>query len=95
LITAVIETYGVQVDLEIHRQVLGCSEPLSISPYGGFINPELTPVMNDAGEVMNIAFSYPSDFVGQMLKFGRDLSYLPDYNQLSKEPEKAAFRRLF
>ena len=75
-----IETYGVQVDQEIHQQVLDRSRPLNIPPYAGFINPELTPVMNDAGEIIDISVSYPTDFVEQMLKYGRDHSYLPDYN---------------
>jgi dipeptidyl-peptidase-3 len=75
-----IETYGVQVDQEIHQQVLDRSEPLNIPPYGGFINPKLTPVMNDAGEMIDVAVSYPTDFVQQMLEYGRDHSFLPDYN---------------
>jgi dipeptidyl-peptidase-3 len=75
-----IETYGVQVDQEIHQQVLERSEPLNIPPYGGFINPKLTPVMNDAGEMIDVTVSYPTDFVQQMLEYGRDHSYLPDYN---------------
>ncbi len=75
-----IENYGVQVDQEIHQQVLDRSRPLNIPPYGGFINPKLTPVMNDAGEISDIAVSYPTDFVEQMLEYGRDHSYLPNYN---------------
>jgi dipeptidyl-peptidase-3 len=77
---ALIETYGVQVDQEIHQQVLDRSAPLNIPPYGGFINPKLTPVMNAAGEIIDITVSYPTDFVQQMLEYGRDHSFLPDYN---------------
>jgi len=36
--------------------------------------------MNDAGEISDIAVSYPTDFVEQMLEYGRDHSYLPNYN---------------
>jgi dipeptidyl-peptidase-3 len=75
-----IENYGVQIDQEIHQQVLDRSKPLNIPPYGGFINPKLTPVTNDAGEIIDITISYPTDFVKQMLEYGRDYSYLPDYN---------------
>jgi dipeptidyl-peptidase-3 len=75
-----IENYGVQVNQEIHQQVLDRSRPLNIPPYGGFINPKLTPVMNDAGEINDITISYPIDFVEQMLEYGRDNSYLPNYN---------------
>ncbi len=75
-----IENYGVQIDQEIHQQVLARSKPLNIPPYGGFINPKLTPVKNDAGEIVDVTVSYPKDFVEQMLEYGRDYSYLPDYN---------------
>ena len=75
-----IETYGVQIDQEIHQQVLDRSEPLNIPPYGGFINPKLTPVMNDAGEIIDVTVNYPTDFVQQMLEYGMDHSFLPDYN---------------
>ncbi len=75
-----IENYGVHVDQEIHKQVLARSKPLNIPPYSGFINPELTPLVNDAGEIVEINVSYPKDFVEQMLKYGRDYSHLPNYN---------------
>jgi len=75
-----IETYGVRIDQEIHQQVLDRSRPLNIPPYGGFINPELTPVMNGAGEMIDVTISYPTNFVQQMLGYGRDHSFLPDYN---------------
>ena len=77
---ALIENYGVQVDQELHQQVLDRSAPLNIPPYGGFINPKLTPVMNEAGEITDVTVSYPTDFVQQMLEYGRDHSFLPDYN---------------
>ena len=60
--------------------MLDRSEPLNIPAYGGFINPKLTPVMNDAGEIIDVTVSYPTDFVQQMLEYGRDHSFLPDYN---------------
>lgn len=75
-----IENYGVQVDQEIHQQVLYRSKPLNIPPYSGFINPKLTLVKSDAGEIVDITVSYPTDFVEQMLEYGRDYSYLPNYN---------------
>jgi len=75
-----IENYGVQVDQEIHQQVLDRSKPLDIPPYGGFINPKLVPITDDAGKITDISVSYPKDFVEQMLEYGRDYSHLPNYN---------------
>jgi dipeptidyl-peptidase-3 len=75
-----IENYGVQVDEEIHQQVLARSKSLDIPAYGGFINPTLTPIVNDAGDIIDVTVSYPKDFVEQMLEYGREYSFLPDYN---------------
>ncbi|MFT6099603.1 MAG: dipeptidyl-peptidase-3 [Arenicella sp.] len=75
-----IENYGVQVDAEIHQQVLSRSKPLDIPPYSGFINPTLTPIVDDAGVISDVSVEYPKDFVEQMLEYGREYSHLPNYN---------------
>ncbi len=74
------ETYGVKVDRAIHDEVLRRSESLRIPPYGGFINPRLSPVKNAKGNIVDVKVEYPADFVGQMLEYGRNYSFLPDYN---------------
>jgi len=75
-----IENYGVQVDRALHQEVLARSEKLAIPPYGGFINPKLVPVVSAQGNIENIRVEYPNDFVMQMLRYGKEYSYLPDYN---------------
>jgi dipeptidyl-peptidase-3 len=75
-----IENYGVQVDQALHKEVLARYKPLNIAPYGGFINAKLVPEMNADGEIISIDVTYPSDFVEQMLEYGREYSFLPDYN---------------
>lgn len=75
-----IENYGVQVDAEIHNEVLARSEKLNIPPYGGFINPRLVPVTDDAGEITDIKVEYPDDFTAQMLEYAEKYSFLPKYN---------------
>ncbi len=75
-----IENYGVQVDRALHQEVLARSEKLAIPPYGGFINPRLVPVKNAQGEITDVLVEYPDDFVGQMLRYGKEYSFLPDYN---------------
>ena len=34
----------------------------------------------DAGEIIDVTVNYPTDFVQQMLEYGMDHSFLPDYN---------------
>jgi len=71
-----IETYGVQVDPGIHEEVLARSEKLDIPPYGGFINPRLVPMQDEAGAITDVKVEYPDDFTEQMLEYGKMYSFL-------------------
>jgi len=64
-----IENYGVQVDQEIHAEVLERAEKLKSAPYGGFINPVLVPVTDADGNITDVKVEYPSDFTQQMLMY--------------------------
>jgi dipeptidyl-peptidase-3 len=70
-----VETYGVQVDPEIHSEVLERYSRLNLAPYGGFINPVYTPVMED-GKIVDVTIDYPLDYVKQMLRYGKEYSIL-------------------
>ncbi len=75
-----IENYGVQVDQDIHQEVLERSEKLNIPPYGGFINPRLVPVIDEADEITEVNVEYPDDFTKQMLEYAEQYSFLPKKN---------------
>jgi dipeptidyl-peptidase-3 len=70
-----VETYGVQVDQGIHAEVLERYSKLNLAPYGGFINPIYTPVMED-GKIVDVKVDYPMDYVKQMLRYGKEYSIL-------------------
>jgi len=70
-----VETYGVQIDQELHKEVLERYSKLNLAPYGGFINPIYTPVVEN-GEIVDIKVEYPTDYVKQMLRYGKDYSFL-------------------
>ncbi|WP_417601336.1 dipeptidyl-peptidase 3 family protein [Owenweeksia hongkongensis] len=70
-----VETYGVQVDPAIHKEVLARTEKLHIAPYNGFIQPELKPVM-EGDSITDIEVTYPIDFTQQMLMYGEKYSFL-------------------
>lgn len=74
-----VETYAVDVEADIHEEVLQRFEKLDIAPYGGFINPHLTPVM-EKGKIVDVIVSYPDDFTQQMLYYAKTYSFLPTYN---------------
>jgi dipeptidyl-peptidase III len=75
-----VENYGVQVDQDLHKEVLARVEKLNIAPYGGFINPKLIPVTNEAGEITDVKVTYPNDFTEQMLDYAKNHSFLPNDN---------------
>ena len=75
-----VETYGVQVDPEFHAEVLERYNALNIEPYGGFVNPEYTPVYDNRGRMIDVQISYPANYTEQMLGYGRDYSFLPTIN---------------
>lgn len=77
---ALVEGYGVQVDQALHAEVLERTEVLQIPAYGGFINPEITVDTDAEGEITNVKIDYPDDFLTQMLKYGREYSFLPVEN---------------
>ncbi len=74
------EDYGIQVDADIHNEVLARAEKLNIPPYGGFINPKLVPVNDDAGSISDIKVEYPDDYTKQHLEYGATYSFLPINN---------------
>ncbi|MEQ8908659.1 MAG: dihydrofolate reductase [Vicingaceae bacterium] len=73
---ALVETYAVEVDPELHKEVLERYESLDSAPYGGFINPMLTAV-EENGKIIDVKLEYPADFKEQMLYYGKNYSFLP------------------
>ena len=74
-----VENYGVKVDQELHKEILERYKKLNISPYAGFINPKLVPVMNGS-QIIDVKVEYPEDFTKQMLEYAKEYSFLPTYN---------------
>ena len=72
---ALVEQYAVKVDPELHKEVKERYDALGLKPYGGFINPVITPVEKD-GKVVDYVVEYPSDFVAEHLDLGKNYSFL-------------------
>ena len=73
---ALVETYGVKVDQTLLTETHRRYAPLNIAPYMGFIQPRLVPVEKD-GQIIDVKVEYPTDFLGQMLEYGRHYAFLP------------------
>lgn len=74
-----VENYGVKVDQALLTEVHRRYQPLNIAPYMGFIQPRLVPVKKGS-EIVDVKIEYPTDFLAQMLEYGRDYGYLPVRN---------------
>ena len=73
---ALVEDYGVKVDQDLHKEVLDRNSKFSAAPYGGFVNPEIVPVMDDNGEITGFEVVQPESFVSQMLDYAKRYSFL-------------------
>ena len=72
---ALVERYAVKVDIELHKEVKERYNALGLKPYGGFINPEILPVVEN-GKIVDYRVDYPTDFLAQHLHYGRQYSFL-------------------
>ena len=70
-----VETYAVNIDPELHREVLDRYASLGLKPYGGFINPDIVPV-EKGGKVVDYKIVYNDNFLDQMLQYGQKYSTL-------------------
>ena len=71
-----VERYAIKVDADLHQEVLARYKKLNLAPYKGFINPRLTPVLDDNGEICDIEVSYKESYVEQMLRYSSEYGTL-------------------
>ena len=71
-----VERYAVKVDARLHTEVLERYKQLNLAPYKGFINPQLTPLLDDNGEICDIEVSYSESYAHQMLRYSTEYATL-------------------
>lgn len=71
-----VERYGVKVDARLHQEILTRYEQLHLAPYKGFLNPVMTPVRNEQGEITDITLDYTESYAQQMLRYSKDYGFL-------------------
>ena len=72
---ALVETYAVNIDPQLHKEVKERYATLNLKPYGGFLNPDIVPV-EENGEIVDYEIVYADDFIGQMMEYGTKYSTL-------------------
>ena len=73
---SLVENYGVKIDPVLHHEIRERYVRLHLSPYKGFVNPIMREVKDDSGHVTDITLDYTEGYAEQMLRYGRDYSYL-------------------
>lgn len=65
-----VETYAVNIDPQLHKEVLERYADLNLKPYGGFVNPDIVPVEKD-GKVVDYKIVYVDNYLQQQLDYGK------------------------
>ena len=71
-----VEKYAVNIDPELHREILARYKKLNLAPYKGFINPKMTLEMDEEGEITDVVLDYEESCVDQMLRYSDEYGTL-------------------
>lgn len=73
---AMVEKYAINVDSELHTEILERYAALDIAPYKGFINPWMKPVYDDDGNITDIVLDYTESYEHQMMRYSSEYGSL-------------------
>lgn len=71
-----VEKYAVNIDPELHREILARYRKLNLAPYKGFINPKMTLEMDEEGKITDVVLDYEESYVDQMLRYSDEYGTL-------------------
>ena len=71
-----VEKYAVNIDPELHREILARYKKLNLAPYKGFINPKMTLEMDEEGKITDVVLDYEESYVDQMLRYSDEYGTL-------------------
>ena len=71
-----VERYAVNVDADLHAEVLARYKQLDLAPYKGFLNPWLKPVVDAEGTIIDVVPDYSESYEEQMLRYSREYGFL-------------------
>jgi len=64
-----VERHAVRIDTKLRDEVVARFAALGLPAYSGFVQPELVPLRDAAGVVVDAKITYPCDLETQMLRF--------------------------
>ena len=71
-----VERYAVKINPELHKEVLSRYKQLNIAPYKGFLNPLMTPVYDNNGNITDVTLDFSESLTDQMLRYSKHYSAL-------------------
>jgi dipeptidyl-peptidase-3 len=75
-----VETYGVKTDKATGAEVKKRYGTLPTKAYSGFVQPKLVARKDANGKILDVKVEREFDFVKQMLRYGKEYSFLPVKN---------------
>ena len=71
-----VEKYAVNIDPDLHREILARYKKLNLAPYKGFINPKMTLVFDEEGNPIDVNLDYEESYTDQMLRYSEEYGTL-------------------
>ena len=71
-----VERYAVNIDPDLHREILARYKKLNLAPYKGFINPKMSLVRDEEGNPIDVALDYEESYTDQMLRYSEEYGTL-------------------
>lgn len=71
-----VEKYAVNLNLELHHEILERYKKLNLAPYKGFINPWMKLEYDEEGNVTKVLLDYTESYEHQMLRYSDEYGTL-------------------
>ena len=71
-----VEKYAVNINPDLHREILARYKKLNLAPYKGFINPKMTLVFDEEGNPIDVNLDYEESYTDQMLRYSEEYGTL-------------------
>ena len=71
-----VEAYAINIEPEMHAEILKRYKTLNIAPYRGFVNPVYKPVTDPQGNITDVILNYTEGFAEQMMRYSKEHSWL-------------------
>lgn len=71
-----VEKYAVNIDSDLHREILARYKKLNLAPYKGFINPKMTLQYDEEGTPTDVLLDYEESYTDQMLRYSDEYGTL-------------------